>query len=90
MLLICLLIVQIWGSNTTKPLTVHLVPHSHTDIGWQSTLESYFYAVKLRSFQPNFVGVHNVITTIIDGLVAEPERRFSWSEMKYFQMWWRE
>ena len=71
-------------------LTVHLVPHSHTDIGWQSTLESYFYSTKMRAYFQGFAGVNNVLTTVIDSLLSNPTRRFSWSEMKYFQLWWRE
>ena len=25
--------------------TIHFVPHSHDDLGWQNTMEEYFYKV---------------------------------------------
>ena len=72
--------------------TVHIIPHSHTDIGWQNTLEGYFYRDKRgggSSFTQTMGGVNMILTTIIDALYDEPQRKFVWSEMKYFDMWWK-
>ena len=30
------------------------------------------------------------MTTILDGLLADETRRFSWAEMKFFQMWYKD
>ena len=67
------------------PLTVHLIPHSHDDIGWQKTLDQYFDGSRkdLR-----WEGVQWELTTVIDALTENPKRRFSEVEMKFFSMWY--
>ena len=75
---------------------VHLVPHSHTDIGWLNTVEGYFYKSEYRgsTFYKTRVAtdkapVHEIITAVIHALEDEDDRRFVWQEMEYFTMWWR-
>ena len=43
-----LLLIQGLTSNLSRGelTTVHLICHSHTDIGWQNTIEGYFYRDK--------------------------------------------
>jgi len=68
--------------------TVHLVPHSHDDLGWLQSIDGYFYKVK-DAFEPSqFGGVYYIITSVIDALLDNPDRRFTQAEMKFFAMWW--
>jgi len=68
---------------------VHLIGHSHTDIGWSNTIEGYFYRIGGTSADTASMGsVNIIITTIINALIDDSSRAFSWSEMKFFVMWW--
>jgi len=29
-------------ATNTKPVTIHIVPHSHDDVGWRITVDQYF------------------------------------------------
>ena len=60
-------------------LTVHLVPHSHDDVGWQVTVDEYY--------DPT---VRNIISTVVHQLSLNPARRFIYVEQAFFQRWWRE
>jgi lysosomal alpha-mannosidase len=50
-------------------LTVHLIPHSHDDVGWIKTVDEYFYGanLKLRSG-----GVQYTIDTVVSELTEHP------------------
>jgi len=32
--------------------------------------------------------VNAIITTVINGLLDNEDRKFAWAEMKWFTMWW--
>ena len=42
-ILLCLFVI-VKGGNT---LNVHLVPHTHDDVGWLKTVDEYFYGGEL-------------------------------------------
>jgi len=60
-------------------LTVHLVPHSHDDVGWQVTVDQYYIG-----------SVQYILTTVIEQLLVNPDRKFIYVEQAYFQRWWRQ
>ena len=64
---------------TADPLTVHLVCHSHDDVGWQITVDEY-YDREVRS----------IINTVVASLAKNPTRKFMYVEQAFFQRWWRE
>ena len=55
-----------------------MVPHSHDDVGWRNTVDEYYYT-----------RVDAIITSVIECLIEDPKRKFSYVEMKYLAMWTR-
>ena len=72
-------------SRTKTRKTVHVVPHSHDDVGWLKTVDEYFDGSR-KDIQSTNVEVE--ITAIMWALANNPERKFSQVEMKFFTMWW--
>ncbi|GFN78507.1 alpha-mannosidase [Plakobranchus ocellatus] len=67
--------------NKGKPgmINVHLIPHTHDDVGWIITVDQYFY---------------KQVQWILDGVVAElkadPTKRFIYVEQAFFTRWYNE
>jgi len=40
---------------------VHIIPHSHTDLGWQGTIEDYFQGQNLDTYLGS---VNAILTTV--------------------------
>lgn len=78
-------------SRCTKPdprkLNVHLVPHTHDDVGWLKTVDQYYYGSK-QNIQN--AGVQYILDTVIQELISNPNRRFIYVETAYFKKWWLE
>ena len=67
-------------------LTVHLVPHSHDDVGWLKTVDEYYTG---SNQQKQWASVEYIISNVVTELLKDPARRFSQVEMKFFTMWWK-
>jgi lysosomal alpha-mannosidase len=71
--------------KTGGPINVHVVPHSHDDVGWLKTVDQYFDGSR-KDIQ--FTNVEVELTNVMHSLIDNPERKFSEVEMKFFSMWW--
>ncbi|KAI3983459.1 hypothetical protein MKX01_038879 [Papaver californicum] len=65
-------------------LNVHLVAHTHDDVGWLKTVDQY-YVGSNNSIQ--IACVQNVLDSIIPALLADKNRKFIYA---FFQRWWNE
>lgn len=70
-------------SHTMVPgkLNVHVVPHSHDDVGWLKTVDQY-YVGSNNSIQ--VACVQNVLDSIVPALLADKNRRFIYVEQAFF------
>lgn len=66
-------------------LNIHLVPHSHDDVGWLKTVDQYYYGGR-NNIQ--FAGVNYIIDSVIQALLADPARKFIQVESAFFSKWW--
>ncbi|XP_042638582.1 lysosomal alpha-mannosidase-like [Orycteropus afer afer] len=66
-------------------LNVHLVAHTHNDVGWLKTVDQYFYPENTSS-----ECVVNILDSVVHALLAEPARRFIYVEMAFFSRWWQQ
>ncbi|KAK1310707.1 hypothetical protein QJS10_CPA08g00415 [Acorus calamus] len=68
-------------------LNVHLVAHTHDDVGWLKTVDQY-YVGSNNSIQG--ACVQNVLDSLIPALLADKNRKFVYVEQAFFQRWWRQ
>ncbi|XP_031675145.1 lysosomal alpha-mannosidase isoform X1 [Oncorhynchus kisutch] len=75
--------------HATKPgmLNVHLVPHTHDDVGWLKTVDQYFYGDR-NDIQ--HAGVQYILDSVVDQLLKNPDRRFIYVETAFFYRWWKQ
>lgn len=66
-------------------LNVHIVPHTHDDVGWLKTVEQYYYGLN-ETIQ--IASVHDIIDTVFECLSENSNRTFTYVEQKFFSMWW--
>ncbi|CAD6253773.1 unnamed protein product [Miscanthus lutarioriparius] len=67
-------------------LNVHVVPHTHDDVGWLKTVDQY-YVGSNNSIQG--ACVQNVLDSLIPALLKDENRKFIYVEQAFFQRWWR-
>lgn len=72
----------------TKPgmLNVHLLAHTHMDLGWLKTVDQYFYGTKNEFAN---VGVRYIFDSVLDELEKDARRRFIFVETGFFNLWWK-
>ncbi|XP_061357704.1 alpha-mannosidase isoform X2 [Gastrolobium bilobum] len=68
-------------------LNVHLVAHSHDDVGWLKTIDQY-YVGSNNTIQ--VACVQNVLDSVVVSLQKDPNRKFVFAEMAFFHRWWVE
>jgi len=66
-------------------INVHIVNHSHDDVGWLKTVDQYFFGNR-NNIQR--AGVQYIITSVINELKKDKSRKFIFVESAFFKMWW--
>jgi lysosomal alpha-mannosidase len=87
-------------------LNVHLVSHTHDDVGWLKTIDQYFYGGQQILFFKSCIkyslspflarndiqhaAVQYILDSVIPALVENPDRRFVYVEQAFFWRWWNQ
>jgi hypothetical protein len=67
---------------------LHIVPHSTTDEGGLSTADNYFTGKDEDSV---YIGsVKDILDSVYEQLMANPNRTFTFAEVKFFKKWYEE
>jgi alpha-mannosidase len=72
-------------------ITVHLIPHTHDDLGWLKTIDDYFAGTVTKTYNAaqGPVSVQQICEGILDFLLADPTRKFQYGEMGFWSKWYR-
>eukprot|EP01113_Clastostelium_recurvatum_P024055 TRINITY_DN286_c0_g1_i2.p1 TRINITY_DN286_c0_g1~~TRINITY_DN286_c0_g1_i2.p1 ORF type:complete len:1018 (-),score=282.92 TRINITY_DN286_c0_g1_i2:16-3069(-) len=76
-----------YETTADGPLDIHVIAHTHDDVGWLKTVDEYFYGSN-TSIQN--AGVQYILDEVITELEANPDRKFIYVEVAFFMRWWRE
>ena len=71
--------------NNDSHTYVHLINHTHDDVGWLKTVDEYFTGSKTNIQVAN---VSQILDEVVNELLKNPDRKFTYVEMKFFSMWW--
>lgn len=78
---------SMWVALPRVPkIRIHMSPHSHLDLGWGETMLQYYYGT--GPYPAAIRNVTRILSLVIEGLLADPARRFSYVEQAYFQLYW--
>ncbi|XP_063226976.1 lysosomal alpha-mannosidase-like [Bacillus rossius redtenbacheri] len=67
-------------------LNVHMVPHSHDDLGWHKTVDEYFFGWQNLI---QYASVSQIITSVFEELLKDPVKRFIQVETAFLWRWWQ-
>ena len=72
-------------------LNIHIVPHTHNDVGWRKTVAQYYSSSNNNNQSiDNRGNVRNILSTTVAALLQHTARTFVYAEMKFFSTWWYE
>ena len=73
------------GGPRDGVINVHIVPHTHDDVGWLKTVEEYYQG---DASEVQIAAVRPILDTVIASLLENPARKFIYVEMAFFNRWW--
>ncbi|KAG6521674.1 hypothetical protein ZIOFF_018799 [Zingiber officinale] len=69
------------GGTVAGKINVHLVPHSHDDVGWLKTVDQYFVG---SNNSIHGACIINVLDSVVGSLLKDPNRKFIFAEQVCF------
>ena len=72
--------------NNNQVLNIHIVPHTHDDVGWLKTVEQCFFGYNQSLGKSS---VQSILDSVVAALLENPTRTFTYVEQKFFTMWWQ-
>ncbi|KAK3244917.1 hypothetical protein CYMTET_45492 [Cymbomonas tetramitiformis] len=70
------ILVLLFAVAASGQLTIHLVPHSHCDLGYKKTIDGYYQSE-----------VRVILSSLATNLANHSDRRFIWAEAYWLHTW---
>jgi hypothetical protein len=87
LLLVSFALLSLLAARSAAKITVHLVPHTHDDMGWLKTVDQYTYGLN-NTIQP--ADINAIIGSAVGALLEDSQRRFTYVETGFLYRWWVE
>ena len=65
------------ASTAAAKINIHVVPHTHDDVGWLKTVDQYYLGQNQSIYH---AGVQYIISSVVSALQENPERKFVYVE----------
>ncbi|EGC28973.1 hypothetical protein DICPUDRAFT_99980 [Dictyostelium purpureum] len=69
--------IQDFDGSNDDGYTIYVLPHSHCDHGWLSSLDEYYHGT-----------VKYIISSFINELKNDEKKTFNWAEVGFFRRWY--
>ncbi len=70
-----------------QPVNIHLIAHTHDDAGWLKTVDEYYSGTNNQVVK---IGVVNILDSVVEELLRDPSKKFTYVEIGFFWRWWGE
>ncbi|KAF7265915.1 hypothetical protein GWI33_020660 [Rhynchophorus ferrugineus] len=68
-------------------VNIHLLPHSHDDVGWVKTVDQFYHGTNYKSYR---AAVAYIYDTVLTSVRRKKDRKFIYVETAFFWKWWME
>eukprot|EP01129_Flabellula_baltica_P000848 TRINITY_DN1078_c0_g1_i1.p1 TRINITY_DN1078_c0_g1~~TRINITY_DN1078_c0_g1_i1.p1 ORF type:complete len:965 (+),score=111.58 TRINITY_DN1078_c0_g1_i1:28-2895(+) len=73
--------------RSSPPLNVHIIAHTHDDVGWLKTVDEYYVGAREHI---QHAGVQYILDNVMYALNQNPDRKFIYVETAFFYRWWNQ
>ena len=64
---------------------MHVIAHTHDDVGWVKSVDDFYTGFKGDKSHSR---VEEILNEVVRELLRDPNRLFTYVEMKFFNMWY--
>jgi hypothetical protein len=79
LLLLTFLFLTVSSRKQENLLNIHVVPHTHNDVGWLETVRQYYDNC-----------VKHILNSVVKILKNDKTTKFVWVETQWIDYWWKE
>jgi len=71
-----------------KTINVHLVPHTHDDVGWLKTVDQYYHGLNSTIQNAHVEKILDSVLSALSDTNTTQKRTFTYVETKFFSKWY--